>query len=118
METLGKQIGIIETNFRTTLDTGEKVQLNVKFDFTNASDEEIISWVVANRRIAFQTPLRALTLGEAKSLNGRTILATSCGKKIESKEQQVKKLVALGVPKNVARLVVENPSKAAELLNG
>jgi len=115
-KTIGQMIGKIEHTFETTLDSGEKVRLTVTFDFTHSPDDMIRSWLVGNRVIAFQRPVRPLALEEAKKLNGRTIAAHNAGKKIESREQQIRKLEAIGLPRKIAELAVDNPDKLEELV--
>jgi hypothetical protein len=89
MATLGQIIGKIEHAFSTRNDNNETVQLVMTFDFTNASDAEIIRWATSSRAIAIQRPLRTLTAREIKALNKTTISASDCGKKITSPKQKL-----------------------------
>jgi hypothetical protein len=87
---IGSMIGVIDHTFKTKLDNGDVVTLAIKFDFASASDDEIKSWLVSNRVIAFQRPIRTLTAAEAKKLTGSTVDASGCGKKIASEEETFK----------------------------
>ena len=101
--------------FSTKLDNGEKVQLTINFDFSGVDEDQIIEWALSNRVIAFQRVLRALNKEEAEKLNNSTIHALECGKKIESKSEKIRKLIAAGIPKKIAELAVENPEALANL---
>jgi len=95
--------------FQTTLDNGDKVRLTITFDFSNVSREQIIEWALSNRVIAFQRSLRALTKDEALELNNSTIHVLNCGRKIESREEKIQRLIAAGLPRKIAELAVDNP---------
>jgi len=101
--------------FSTKLDSGEKVQLTIEFDFSGVEESQIIDWALSNRVIAFQRVLRTLSKEEAEKLNNSTIHALECGKKIESKSEKIQKLVAAGIPRKIAELAVENPEALKNL---
>ena len=101
--------------FQTTLDDGDKVQLTITFDFSNVSKDQLIDWALSNRVIAFQRPLRALTKDEALKLNNTTVNALECGRKIESREEKIKRLMAVGLPRKIAELAVDNPQALENL---
>jgi len=101
--------------FQTTLDNGDKVQLTITFDFSDVSREQIIEWALSNRVIAFQRSLRALTKGEALELNNSTVHVLNCGRKIESREEKIQKLIAVGLPRKIAELAVDNPQALENL---
>jgi len=101
--------------FSTKLDSGDKVQLTVTFDFSDVPREQIIEWALSNRVIAFQRSLRALTKDEAVKLDGSTIHVLNCGKKVESREEKIKKLVAAGLPRKIAELAVDNPEALKDI---
>lgn len=90
MNALGKAIGIVEHSFKTTNVDGDEITIRLKFDFTNASDEDVRSWLVSNRVIAMQRPLRALNASEIRALDGTTIDVNTCGQKIRSKHETFK----------------------------
>jgi len=87
---IGELIGKVVDNFSITNDEGDKVQLKITFDYSTASNVDIVSWLNGNRRIAGQRPWRAMSKGELEELNGTTILATEAGKKIKTKAEKVK----------------------------
>ena len=115
---LGNIIGLVKRTFSTKLDNGEKVQLTVTFDFTTASDDDIRNWLASERTIAFQRPLRKLTRAEAESLNGSTILAESAGRKLVSKNDQIKALMAAGLDRETAELILDRPDLVKRALQG
>ena len=88
--TLGSLIGKVQHSFSVKNDNEEKVQLNVTFDFTSSSDSDVRSWLCGNRAIVLQRPLRALSVGEIKALNGSVIDATHAGRKVESPQEKVR----------------------------
>jgi hypothetical protein len=120
MEKIGASIGIVEDNFSVTNNSDESVQIRVKFDYSNVSDNEIKSWLNGNRRISFQRPIRALTVEEIKALDGRTIPAGDAGKKMKSAEdmkaEALATLAALKVnfPEMYAKLVSESGEESTE----
>lgn len=113
METLGKVIGVVEDNFKITLDNAAKdeVQLRVKFDFSTCSDNDIRSWLCGNRRITMARPLRSLSIDEVRELDGQIIMANECGRKVKSREERIRELMAVGIPEVLAGYAVDNPDK-------
>ena len=87
--TLGALIGTVEHTFKTTNDHDESATITVKFNFANCKDSDLKAWLVSNRAIIMQRPLRALSVNEIKALNGQTVDANECGKKVKSKHEQV-----------------------------
>ena len=114
--TLGQTIGKVRHTFSITNDAKDKVQLAVTIDFSTASDTDIKSWLVSNRVIAGQRPWRALSKDEIESLDGQTILATDIGKKIKSREERIATYTALGLPRDLAELAVDDPGRFQELV--
>ena len=108
---LGQQIGKVRHTFSITNDAKEKVQLAVTIDFSTASDTDIKSWLVSNRVIAGQRPWRALSADEIRALDGQTIMATEIGRKVKSREERIATYVGLGLPRDLAELAVDDPSK-------
>lgn len=86
--TLGQLIGKVVHSFKTTNDHEEAATISVIFDFSTCSDTDIKNWIVSNRAIIMQRPLRTLTLAELKAMNGTTVDASQCGKKVKSKHDQ------------------------------
>jgi len=125
MSTLGQTIGVVEHTFSVKNDHDEKVTLRVKIDFSNVSDNDIRDWVVSNRIIALQRPMRSLSADEIKAINSRTFAAGDCGKKIESIEKQravmkstlLATFIASGVEKEqaeqLAEMAINNPAALA-----
>uniref|UniRef100_A0A6M3IJV2 Uncharacterized protein n=1 Tax=viral metagenome TaxID=1070528 RepID=A0A6M3IJV2_9ZZZZ len=116
-DTIGRAIGVVEQNLSITNSREEKVQIRIKFDFSTATNNEIIGWAVSNRVIAFQRPARALSVDELHSLNNTTIIATEAGKKVKSREEKINDLVNAGLPMQLAVFAVDNPSKFNEVVD-
>jgi endogenous inhibitor of DNA gyrase (YacG/DUF329 family) len=87
--TLGQLIGLVKHTFKTTNDNKESATITVSFDFGNCSDVDLKNWLCSNRAIIMQRPLRDLTLAEMKALDNTTVDASTCGKKVKSKHEQV-----------------------------
>ena len=107
--TIGATIGTVKHTFSVKNDAGDKVQLTIKVDFNTASDTDIKAWLVSNRVIAGQRPLRTLSKEELKNLNHTTFIAQDIGKKVKSREEQVQELVNAGLPKYLAEFKLNNP---------
>ena len=90
MDTIGNMIGKVIDNFAITNDNGDKVQLKLTFDYSTASDVDIVSWLNGNRRIALQRPARAMSKVELESMNNTTIMATDAGKKVKTKAERIR----------------------------
>ena len=88
--TIGTLIGKVVHSFKTTNEHEESATISVTFDFSTCSDTDIKNWLVSNRAIIMQRPLRTLTLAELKAVNGTTVDASACGKKVKSKADQFK----------------------------
>ena len=114
--TLGQTIGKVRHSFSITNDAKEKVQLAITIDFSIASDVDIKQWLCSNRIIAGQRPWRALSADEIRSLDGMTILATEIGKKIRSREERLATYTTMGIPRDVAELAVDEPTKFMEIM--
>lgn len=89
MATIGQTIGKVEHTFKTTNDHEESCTITVKFDFANCKDSDVKAWLVSNRAIIMQRPLRALSVNEIKALNGQVVDASQCGKKVKSKHDTI-----------------------------
>ena len=85
---IGKMIGSLTHRFSVKNDAKDEVEITVNIDFTSATDQDIRGWLVGNRTIAFQRPLRSLSAAEIKKLDGSTIAASDCGKKQTSKREK------------------------------
>jgi hypothetical protein len=102
--------------FNTTLDCGDKIQLTITFDL-GADTDIIAQWATSERVIAFQRPLKKLSLEEARALNNTTVDAASCGRKIESPEARVKSLaLATGLDPKIIRLMMNDPDLVRSLV--
>ncbi len=118
MTDLGRMIGKISDSFKVTNDAGGVVSLLITYDFENATDSDIRSWLCGNRRIAMQRPLRKLSVKELEELNGTTVPAGECGKKVKSAEEQIQVFMAaftsqgidVELARKLATAAVENPS--------
>lgn len=115
-ESIGNLIGVVSDTFSVKNEKGDVVQLRVKFDFRSCSNNDIRSWLVGNRRIAMQRPLRGLSVEEITSLDGSTINANECGRKVESREERINKLTSIGIPRKLAEFSVDNPEKFEEVM--
>jgi hypothetical protein len=117
METIGQVIGVIEDNFKVTNQSGNEVQIKVKFDYRTVTDMDIKSWLNGNRRIAFQRPLRGLSAEEIKALDGQMINANECGRKVKSREERISELITAGIPRQLAGFAVDNPEKFKAIIS-
>jgi len=116
--TLGSMVGVVSHSFSVTNTNGDKVSVQIKIDFTNASDAEIRSWLASDRTIAGQRPWRSLSRGELEALNGTTFAASTIGQKVKSRSEQLASLVTtfvnagLSVDKatELANAALDNPS--------
>ena len=113
---LGTTIGKVTDNFTITNDAGDKVQIRLTYDFSTATDADIKSWLSGNRRIALQRPSRSLSRTELEELNGQTLMAIDAGKKVKSREERITVYTAIGVPRDLAELAVDDPGRFQELM--
>ena len=113
--TIGQTIGLVKHTFKTTNDHDESATIAITFDFSSCSDVDLKNWLVSNRAIIMQRPLRALTLAEMKALDGTTVDASTCGKKVKSKHEQflagVAALKACGMEAEANKLLAEYNAK-------
>ena len=93
-----------------------EVEVPVEIDFSDATHEELLEWAASNRKIALQRVLRQLSPEELEDYkqNGLKLQSHECGRKIESREDKVRKLTNAGLPRKMAEFVVDNPEEAAE----
>src|SRR3989304_2264698 len=89
MTTIGQTIGKVEHTFKTTNDAEESATIRVVFDFSNVKDADLRAWLVSNRAIIMQRPLRALSIKEIKAIDGQVVDASTCGHKVKSKHDQI-----------------------------
>ena len=116
-KTLGQLIGIQKHSCKTTLPSGESATNTIKIDFTTSSDNEVISWLCANRAIAGQRPWKGLSIDELKALDGQTFSANRIGQKVKSKADKIEALydtfVSIGMDEDkaldLATKTVNNP---------
>ncbi len=117
MESLGLIIGQVKDSFKVTNDAGDTVNLQIEYDFSGSTNQEIISWLCGNRRIAMQRPLRKLSAKELEDLDGQTVPASNAGKKMKSQEEQIEGFMAaftaqgidIETARKLATAAVENP---------
>ena len=114
MATIGQVIGKVEHTFKTTNDHEESCTITVKFDFANCKDSDIKAWLVSNRAIIMQRPLRALSVNEIKALNGQVVDASQCGKKVKSKHDQVMAGIAALRASGVKEIIAQADQIEAE----
>jgi endogenous inhibitor of DNA gyrase (YacG/DUF329 family) len=86
--TIGQSIGLVKHTFKTTNDSKESATITISFDFSTCSDVDLRNWLCSNRAIIMQRPLRDLSLNEIKALDGTTVDASQCGKKVKSVHDQ------------------------------
>jgi len=104
------------------LPKGFNARLNIEIDYSNVDHDTLVSWATSNRVIALQRVLRTLP---TKTLNMMSepkngpykVHARDCGKKIVSREQRIEDVVnTFGVSVDIATIIIDNPSKLAELM--
>ena len=117
--TLGQIIGVVGHSFNVRTDgrSSTPTQLSVKFDFTTSSDADIKSWLCGSRAIAMARPTRELSNDEIKELNGQTIMANECGRKVESRSEKIAKLKNIGLSEEFAIMAVDDPEGFKALMN-
>lgn len=109
---LGQIIGKVIDNFAITNDAQDKVQVQLRYDFSTASDNDIKSWLCGNRRIALQRPARAKSKVELEALNGMTIMAVDAGKKVKTIAEQRAEAKAI-----LAALKVAHPEEYQAIMD-
>lgn len=108
----------MQHTFKVTNDKDQSVQIAVDIDFSDATDEQKEGWALSNRIIALQRVLRPLSVEEIKALNGTKFMSTQCGKKVKSREEQVRDIKAkFGVSQKIAEWAVDNPDEFQEKIN-
>ncbi len=115
---LGKLIGEQSHSFNIKNDHEDKVALSITVDFTTASDQDIIGWLVSNRTIAGQRPWRSLSKEELTDLNNTTFIAQNIGQKVKSRVEQIQALVNAGLPEKLATFAVDNPEEFKSTVDG
>lgn len=94
---------------------GDTKQVTVKMSFDGVTLKSVfgaalgagvIKWQNGSGRKGFATLPKVVEVSFAHA-----------GAKIKTREDKINDLVALGVPKDAATLIVDNPAKATELLN-
>ena len=93
--------------------------LNVEIDYTGVEQKQILEWATDSRVIALQRALRATDDAhlEKMATNTLRVHATACGGKIETPAEKIAKLVAAGMPEQLAKLSIENPTMFAKLMD-
>jgi hypothetical protein len=100
------------------LPDGFSVVVAGNFDFTGCTQDELLGWSIQTLTIRLQSVLRKTSVEFLRELarTGWHGHARSCGERILTPEQRVAALVTVGVPLDVAELMVRNPDAAAKLL--
>lgn len=114
---IGKAIGKVRHTFSTKNSRDEVVQTTITFDFSTASDTDIKRWLTSNRVIAFQRPIRGLSRAEIEELDGTTIIAKDAGKKVKSREERIEEFTAVGIPRPLAEMAVDDPAKFEAIMS-
>jgi hypothetical protein len=115
MNQLGALIGVVEHSFKITNSRDESTSLKLRYDFTNATDNQIKSWLASNRTIAWQRANRTLSLNELNGVDGSTVVASNASKKAKSRDQQIADLVNAGIPEQLAVIAVDNPGALEQI---
>jgi len=100
------------------LPRGKSYQIPCTMDFTGCTRDELIDWALSERRIAAQRWLRLQSeefLAELQK-KGLRLHARDAGRQLADPNKRVQELRKLGLPDELARLVVSNPEKVQELL--
>ncbi len=94
----------------------EEQEINISFDFSGCYESEVLYWAAANRRIAWQRPVKNLSLREYMELDGRNIPARSAGGKIESKDEaEMRQLFAMVMKKREDMTIEELAELISEM---
>jgi hypothetical protein len=102
------------------LPTGYAVTLNVELDYSGVSPIQERSWASRTCIINLQRNLRGMGTQALNKLatTSYKVNAIDCGKKVVSREDRVANYVAQGLDREVAELMIDNPSKLNELMAG
>jgi hypothetical protein len=103
-----------------TLPRDFSIVVPVEIDYSGCTDYETYGWASSNRVIAIQRTLRNQSVEFLRELakNGLSVHARECGQSLKSPEERVAELVGAGVPEALAKLMVDDPEKAAALMSG
>lgn len=103
--------------FKVTNKNDQVVQISMLIDLESATKEQKEAWALSNRIIALQRVLRNLSVNEIKALNGSTILATDCGKKIKSRDEKLGEIKSrFGLDDETANWAVDHPAEFQQKL--
>lgn len=80
---IGRLIGVVETDeFGCMASGGTSLKVKIRIDFTDASDKDIIQWLIADRKIAFRsTRNKSLDEAKYKACTGKLFAASKIGEK-------------------------------------
>lgn len=112
--TLGQSIGKVRHTFSNTNDAKDKVQLTINIDYTGCTDNEIRNWLCSNRVIALARPLSKLSMEEMIEIDGTTMVASTIGQKVKSREESITILMTAGLPRELAEMAVDRPEVLAK----
>lgn len=105
---------------KVTLDSGEEWTGTYAVSWAGATERQRDNWAASNRWIVFQRGLRKLSLAEVENMTDEhgvlNFNALTAGQKVMSEQERIEKLVALGIPANVAKLALQNPDLAEKMI--
>jgi len=95
-----------------SLPSDYSITLNVDFDFTGCTRNELIEWSVANRKVAVQRWLRYKTPEYLEQLkrDGFRVHARMAGTSQKTREDQIKEMESMGLDRQHAEKIIDDPS--------
>lgn len=102
-----------------SLPKGYSIILNVEMDFTGCTREELIGWSVGERKVSAQRWLRNKTPEFLEDLQtkGFRIHAREAGSQVKSREDKIKEIENMGINRQVAEFLVDNPDQMEKMVN-
>lgn len=94
------------------------IVLNVVFDFTGCTRDELVGWALGDRRIALQRWLRTKTPEYLETLksDGFRVHARDAGSAQKTREDKIRELVNAGIPETLAAQIVDDPEAVEKLM--
>jgi len=94
------------------------IVLNVEFDFTGCTRDELIGWALGDRRVALQRWLRNKSPEYLETLkqDGFRVHARDAGSAQKTREDKIRDLEAMGIKHELAAKIVDNPEAAEKLM--
>ncbi len=111
-----KNTNTVTKNFSVAMYKGaDPIGVTVELDFTGVEKEELMQIATKPAIIDFQAVLRKTSEEFVKSLpKPYKLHIRNAGKSIKTPEQMVNDLVASGVPRKMAEIIVNSPEKMAQ----